>query len=322
MRRRGAARESARRPSVALIETGPAKASLFSDVPLGIALLVPFDRGTTMPMRPTPQAGFGGRRGYQPRGRGLGGSSLINAMIYTRGQPQDYDEWAASGCTGWGCADVLPYFKRWEDNARGARRVARRRRPAPGQQPELPQSRRRGLHRGRRAGGIPAQRRLQRRNRRRASGRIRCSSRTADDTMRRAPICQSAPPPNLDGLRRLLRRDAFCSRIGGRSASSYATRPAANDGFSRAREIVLCGGAFGSPQLLMVSGIGPAEHLKQPWRRIVADAPEVGANLHDHCDYTANLRANGQGLFGLTVPALLRSVGAILSNYLRHGADC
>ncbi len=68
-----------------------------------------------------PQPGFGGRKGYQPRGRGLGGSSLINAMIYTRGQPQDYDSWAALGRKGWRWADVLPYFKRSEDNAKTMR---------------------------------------------------------------------------------------------------------------------------------------------------------------------------------------------------------
>ena len=106
--------------TVALVEAGPAKASLLSDIPLGIAALVPMRSRRNYAYETTPQAGFGGRKGYQPRGRGLGGSSLINAMVYTRGQPQDYDEWAALGCKGWGWADVLPYFKRSEDNARGA----------------------------------------------------------------------------------------------------------------------------------------------------------------------------------------------------------
>ena len=106
--------------TVALVEAGPAKASMLSDIPLGIAALVPMRSRRNYAYETTPQAGFGGRKGYQPRGRGLGGSSLINAMVYTRGQPQDYDEWAALGCKGWGWADVLPYFKRSEDNARGA----------------------------------------------------------------------------------------------------------------------------------------------------------------------------------------------------------
>ena len=66
-----------------------------------------------------PQAGLNGRRGYQPRGRGLGGSSAINAMLYVRGNAWDYDNWAAMGCDGWCYADVLPVFKRSEHNVRG-----------------------------------------------------------------------------------------------------------------------------------------------------------------------------------------------------------
>ena len=112
--------QSSRETSVALIEAGPAKASIVSDVPLGIAALVPFKSRHNYAYETVPQNGFNGRKGFQPRGRGCGGSSLINAMVYTRGQPQDYDAWAALGCKGWGWSDVLPYFKRSEDNARGA----------------------------------------------------------------------------------------------------------------------------------------------------------------------------------------------------------
>ena len=105
--------------SVALIEAGPAKAPLLSDIPLGIAALVPGRSKANYAYETVPQPGLGGRRGYQPRGRGVGGSSLINAMIYTRGHPGDYDDWARLGCTGWSYADLLPLFRRSEDNARG-----------------------------------------------------------------------------------------------------------------------------------------------------------------------------------------------------------
>ena len=117
-----AARLATLRPdaSVLLVETGPAKSGLRSDVPLGIATLVPFRNARNYGYRTVPQAGLGGRRGVQPRGRGLGGSSLINAMIYVRGQREDYDGWARLGAAGWAWRDVFPYFLRGEDNARGA----------------------------------------------------------------------------------------------------------------------------------------------------------------------------------------------------------
>lgn len=107
--------------TIALIEAGGhTERNLLVNMPVGIAALVPFKLGTNYGYETVPQPGLGGRRGYQPRGRGLGGSSAINAMIYTRGHPLDYDEWEQLGCTGWGWRDVLPYFRRAEGNARGA----------------------------------------------------------------------------------------------------------------------------------------------------------------------------------------------------------
>ena len=89
--------------TIALIEAGShTERNLLVNMPVGIAALVPFKLGTNYGYETVPQPGLGGRRGYQPRGRGMGGSSAINAMIYTRGHPGDYDEWAQLGATGWG----------------------------------------------------------------------------------------------------------------------------------------------------------------------------------------------------------------------------
>ena len=85
--------------------------------PGALALMVAEQRSTTGPSTPCRKQGLNGRVGYQPRGKGLGGSSAINAMVYIRGHRSDYDQWASLGNAGWSFADVLPYFKRAEDNA-------------------------------------------------------------------------------------------------------------------------------------------------------------------------------------------------------------
>ncbi len=117
------------RPSVALIEAGRPRPSVFSTVPLGVAALVPFGNPYNYAYRTLPQPGLGGRRGYVPRGRGVGGSSLINAMIYSRGHPQDYDDWEAMGATGWGWKEIGRAYREMEGHALGGARQFRPVRP-------------------------------------------------------------------------------------------------------------------------------------------------------------------------------------------------
>ena len=102
---------------VCLLEAGGTNANLFVRTP-GLLPLMPKRSNWAFDTEPMP--GLGGRIGYQPRGRGMGGSSAINGMVYIRGNRWDYDNWAALGCTGWAWDDVLPVFRRQEDNARGA----------------------------------------------------------------------------------------------------------------------------------------------------------------------------------------------------------
>ncbi len=301
--------------SVALIEAGPAKASLLSDVPLGIAALVPFRSRRNYAYETVAQPGFGGRKGYQPRGRGLGGSSLINAMIYMRGQPQDYDSWAALGCKGWAFADVLPYFKRSEDNARGADALhgaggplhvsdLSYRNPAVDAFVEAAVQagfRRNDDFNGETQEGVGPYQVFQKNGRRHNAARA---------------YLQAAPAPNL-----MIVSDCQARRLlfeGRRAVGVAYARGGAEERLYARREIVVSGGAFGSPQLLMLSGVGPAEQLKAFGVEVVYDAPEVGANLQDHCDYVANLSAKGPGLFGLALP-LLTDGPAELANFLRHG---
>ncbi|MBR9842733.1 MAG: glucose-methanol-choline oxidoreductase, partial [Rhodobacteraceae bacterium] len=107
--------------TVCLLEAGGAGRSWLIRTPIGAVAMVPgFGRINNWAFRTVPQPGLNGRRGHQPRGRALGGSSAINAMLYTRGQREDYDGWAAQGCAGWGWDDVLPYFRKAECNEHGA----------------------------------------------------------------------------------------------------------------------------------------------------------------------------------------------------------
>jgi choline dehydrogenase-like flavoprotein len=105
--------------TVCLLEAGPVDKSVLIHCPAGLAVLAK-NGAANWAFQTVPQPGLNGRRGYQPRGKVLGGSSSVNAMIYLRGQPRDYDDWAAEGNPGWSWADVLPYFKRAEHNERGA----------------------------------------------------------------------------------------------------------------------------------------------------------------------------------------------------------
>src|SRR5438105_3689623 len=100
---------------VGLLEAGPPDKSVLIHCPAGLAVLAKNGQANWA-FETVPQRGLNGRRGYQPRGKVLGGSSSINAMIYVRGAREDYDAWAAAGNTGWAFDDVLPYFKRAENN--------------------------------------------------------------------------------------------------------------------------------------------------------------------------------------------------------------
>ena len=105
--------------TVCLLEAGGRGTSILLRAPVGAVLALPgYGKLFNWAFRTVPQPGLNGRRGYQPRGRALGGSSAINAMLYVRGHKADYDSWAALGCNGWGWKDCLPYFKKSENNER------------------------------------------------------------------------------------------------------------------------------------------------------------------------------------------------------------
>ncbi|MGN2252428.1 GMC family oxidoreductase [Frateuria sp. GZRe12] len=300
------------RPTVFLVETGPATPSWLSRVPMGIAALVPFRSRHNYAYQTVPQPHLDGRRGYVPRGRGVGGSSLINAMICTRGQPEDYDGWSALGCAGWSWDDVLPVFRSIEDNQRGADAwhgvggplpVSDLRSPSPMSRAFVEAAAQCGYPRnddfnGLRQEGVGLYQVYQRDGRRVDAGRAYLGDGQARPNLR---VLAGRPAQRIlfEGLR------TSGVLLGGKRLLAR-------------REVILCGGAIGSPQLLMLSGIGPGAHLRELGIPVVQDAPDVGRHLQDHIDYTANLRVRAKGLFGMN-PATLARMVASGGAYRRRG---
>lgn len=297
------------KPVVALVEAGRRGPSLFSTLPVGVAVLVPRRNAFNYGFRTVPQPHLGDRRGYVPRGRGVGGSSLINAMIYMRGQPEDYDGWAAAGCPGWAWRDVLPLFRRSECNARGADdlhgdsgplAVSDLASPSPVSRSFVEAAQRCGYRpnadfNGPEQEGVGLYQVFQR-----DGARLDAGS---------AYLPRTAIPPNLTIISdTTVERIVFEER---RAVGVAVTGPAGSRIIRARREVILSAGAIASPHLLMLSGIGDAEHLRQHGIPVVADAPEVGQNLQDHLDYAAHIRMKAPGLFGYGPSAMLHALAAI-----------
>ncbi len=266
---------------VLLLEAGFSGTTLFHAMPAANGFLLGrarFDWGYAS----TPQAGLGGRRISYPRGKGLGGSSAMNGMIYIRGNAADYDLWRQDGLEGWGFADLLPYFRRAEGSWRGdgpwhgghgPLKTVRARQCGAMERAFLAACQARGLaanddFNGARQHGaglvdvtVHGGRRMST-----AQGYLAAA--------RRRPNLTVAQGAHVLGL-----------VLEGRRARALRYRQGGVEKAATAgREIVLALGAFGSPQLLMLSGIGPAAHLRRHGIAVIADLPGVGRNLQDHPD--------------------------------------
>ncbi len=268
-----------------------------------------------------PEPGLGGRRLYLPRGRVIGGSGSINAMIYLRGHRADFDGWAADGCTGWSYDEVLPYFKRSENNERGEDAFQRGGGPLSVSDsrsltsftdlmleaavqagyehiPDLNVDRPEGVSRFQ----------LTQRN------GLRCS--TAD-----AFLHPAEGRPNLEVV-----SGVFVERLvfeGDRAVGVELVRNGVREVVRAEREVIVSGGAYQSPVLLMLSGIGLPEEL-EPFGIPVRQELPVGRNLQDHCMVNVNYLTDEPGLFGIFTPenfALLETEGRgpLTSNYPEGG---
>jgi choline dehydrogenase-like flavoprotein len=273
---------------VCLVEAGGSGRGFLIDTPILLAVTVP-RRLHNWGFETVPQPGLAGRKGYQPRGKALGGLSAINAMVYIRGRSGDYDDWAAAGNAGWAWRDLLPLFKRSEHNERGADEF--------------------------RGTGGPLN-----------VAEVR-SPHAASLAFVEAGV-QAGHPRNADfngasqhgvGLYQVTQKDgrrwsaarAYLDPAAGRSNLAVVPKTRAlrlaldgkaclgvetDRGALRAkRETILCAGAFGSPQLLLLSGIGPGAELARLGLALAHELPAVGQNLQDHPDYVIFICHNALG---------------------------
>jgi choline dehydrogenase len=270
--------------NVAVLEAGGKNNSLLVKMPAGVGQLIANKGVSNWGFETTPQKHLDNRILYQPRGRGWGGSSAINGMIYIRGHARDYDQWRQMGLNGWGYADVLPYFKRAQHhddgadawNATGGPLCVSRGPPGDPIYKAFIQA-------GRQA-GFPVTRDF---NGYQQEGvgpyhlTIRDGERCSAALSYLAPVIDR---PNLKVI-----TDAHAGRVIIENKKAIGVEFSAGPGkpvqrVLAGREVILSGGAFQSPQLLLLSGIGPADELRKLDIPVVHDAPDVGRNLQDHLD--------------------------------------
>jgi choline dehydrogenase-like flavoprotein len=295
--------------SVCLLEAGGPDKSVLIHAPAGTAAMLPTPINNYA-YKTVPQKGLNGRIGYQPRGKTLGGSSSINAMLYVRGHRSDYDHWAALGNAGWSYDEVLPYFRRAEHNEQftdalhgqgGPLNVTYPRYVNPLNQMFLDAA---ALHQLRLNPDY--------------NGAEQDGAFLYQVTQKDGERCSAAKgylTPNLSRPNLTVVTHAQSSRvlIEGRRAVGVAYRQGGQTRGVRARrEVILSAGAFGSPQLLLLSGIGPPEHLRDLGIPVAHELPGVGKNLQDHIDYVQIWRTRGDtGTLGVSLGGTARLWRAI-----------
>jgi choline dehydrogenase len=264
---------------VLLLEAGPDDRYWWIHVPIGYSRLFANPKVNWM-FESEPEPELEGRTMYQPRGKVLGGTSSINGMVYMRGNPADYDLWRQRGCTGWDWDSVLPYFRKAEDQERGADATHGAGGPlrvsdqavhwelgdhfiAAAQQAGLPRNN--DFNDGEQEGAGPFQ--------------------NTTNRKRRWSTATAYLKPARSRASLAVRTNAHATRIvveDGRAAAVEFLVDGVPHVARTRGEIVVCGGVYGSPQLLQLSGIGPGDLLRQFNIPVTHDLPGVGADLQDH----------------------------------------
>ena len=303
---------------VGLIEAGPPDNSVLIHCPAGLALLAQTG-AANWGFETVPQPGLNGRRGYQPRGKVLGGSSSVNAMIYARGHRTDYDSWAAEGNPGWSFDEVLPYFRRAEHNERGADalhgtggplNVADLRSPGRWRERFVEAGVQAGYPHNPDFNGAEQE----------GFGPYQVTHRNGERfSAAKAYLTPHLGRPNLEVL---TGAQVLRVRFEGRRAVGVDVRMGgAERALTARREVLLSAGALQSPQLLMLSGVGPGAHLQALGIPVLHDLPGVGRHLHDHIDVVQVVEGvkshDHRELFGLSLAGAVRALRGVFE-WRRH----
>ncbi len=276
---------------VLLIEAGPPDSNDFIHIPAGVAAIIRSDVDWDHATCWEPQ--LHNRRLVLPRGKTLGGSSSTNAMVYIRGAHSDYDEWRDLGCEGWGWDEMLGYFKKAEDNARGASeyhgaggplRVEEGRARTPIIQTMLDAARAAGMPDNEDFNGAAQD----------GMGWYQVTHR--DGRRGSTAACYLHPVADRANLTVETNVHATAVLFEGTRAVGVAGRRPNQEAveFRTGGEVIVCGGTYNSPQLLMLSGIGRPEELELLQIPVVAESPGIGTNLSDHVNATVCWEINGE----------------------------
>jgi choline dehydrogenase-like flavoprotein len=294
---------------VGLLEAGPPDSSVLIHCPAGLALLAQTGQANWA-FDTTPQPGLNGRRGYQPRGKVLGGSSSVNAMIYVRGQREDYDHWAALGNPGWGFDEVLPYFLRAEHNERGASALHAVGGPLNVMDLCSPNRYTPAFVEAGRQAGYPLNDDFNGATQE-GVGAYQVTHRHGERfSAAKAYLTPVRSRPNLSVL-----TGAQALRIvfeGRRAVGVEVLRGGRREVLRARREVLLSAGALQSPQLLMLSGIGRGDELQRHGIPLTHELSGVGRHLHDHVDVVQVVDAPKlTDFFGISFKGLLNALRGI-----------
>lgn len=295
--------------SVCLIEAGGTHKHYSVSTP-GLAILNMVFKKRNWGYETVPQKGLGGRQGYQPRGKVLGGSSSINAMVYIRGHKADYDGWAALGNTGWSFDEVLPYFKKSEHfepssktadsdyhGKNGLLNVAELTYNSAlnenfieaGRQLQMPMS---DDFNGHKQEGL---------------GRYHVTQKNGERWSTAKAFLEIAMTrPNLDVLTNCLTEKINIDN--GRATGVQVRQGNKSQSITARREVILCAGAFGSPQILLLSGIGAKENLTPHGITQTHNLPGVGENLQDHIDWVGGYKSPSLETMGFSLRGTFNAI--------------